>query len=88
MKDDLEDSKDIAEQATYEDESAKARRTVTIPLREYDEIKREENFIKSQMLIDIIDNIERLVRALRKHIIRKWKKEFVLWQKWEKIEEN
>ena len=71
MKDDLEDSKDIAEQATYEDESAKARRTVTIPLREYDEIKREENFIKSQMLIDIIDNIERLVRALRNHIIRK-----------------
>ncbi len=71
MKDDLEDSKDIAEQATYEDESAKARRTVTIPLREYDEIKRDEHFIKSQTLIDIIDNIERLVRALRKHIIRK-----------------
>jgi hypothetical protein len=71
MKDDLEDSKDIAEQATYEDESAKASRTVTIPLREYDEIKREEHFIKSQTLIDIIDNIERLVRALRKHIIRK-----------------
>jgi len=40
-------------------------------LSEYDEIKREENFIKSQTLIDIIDNIERLVRALRKHIIRK-----------------
>ena len=36
-----------------------------------DEIKREEHFIKSQTLIDIIDNIERLVRALRKHIIRK-----------------
>ena len=88
MKDDLEDIKDIAEQATYEDESAKARRTVTIPLREYDEIKREENFIKSQTLIDIIDNIERLVRALRKHIIRKWKKEFVLWQRWEKTGEN
>ena len=71
MKDDLEDSKDIAEQATYEDESALAKRTVTIPLTEYDTIKREENFIKSQTLIDIIDNIERLVRALRKHIIRK-----------------
>ena len=71
MKDDLEDSKDIAEQATYEDESATAKRTVTIPLVEYDAIKREENFIKSQTLIDIIDNIERLVRALRKHIIRK-----------------
>ena len=70
MKDDLEDSKDIAEQATYEDEHT-SRRTVTIPLKEYDELKSEENFIKSKTLIDIIDNIERLVRALRKHIIRK-----------------
>jgi len=57
--------------ATYEDEKSKSRRTVTIPLKEYDEIKRDEHFIKSQTLIDIIDNIERLVRALRKHIIRK-----------------
>ena len=71
MKDDLEDTKDIAEQATYEDEQATSKRTVTIPLKEYDEIKRDEHFIKSQTLIDIIDNIERLVRALRKHIIRK-----------------
>ena len=58
------------EDATYEDEHT-SRRTVTIPLTEYDLIKREEHFIKSQTLIDIIDNIERLVRALRKHIIRK-----------------
>ena len=71
MTDDISDHKEDAEQATYEDESAKAGRTVTIPLKEYDEIKREEHFIKSQTLIDIIDNIERLVRALRKHIIRK-----------------
>ena len=70
MKDEVENG-ERAEQATYEDESAKASRTVTIPLKEYDEIKREEHFIKSQTLIDIIDNIERLVRALRKHIIRK-----------------
>ena len=70
MKDQPENG-ERAEQATYEDESAISKRTVTIPLREYDEIKREENFIKSQVLIDIIDNIERLVRALRKHIIRK-----------------
>ena len=69
MKDELED-KDRAEQATYEDEHT-SKRTVTIPLKEYDEIKRDEHFIKSQTLIDIIDNIERLVRALRKHIIRK-----------------
>jgi len=70
MKDDPENG-ERAEQATYEDEQATSKRTVTIPLKEYDEIKREENFIKSQTLIDIIDNIERLVRALRKHIIRK-----------------
>ena len=69
MKDDPENG-DRAEQATYEDEVT-SRRTVTISLKEYDEIKREEHFIKSQTLIDIIDNIERLVRALRKHIIRK-----------------
>ena len=71
MKDYLEESKEIAEQATYEDEAATSKRTVTIPLKEYDELKSEENFIKSKTLIDIIDNIERLVRALRKHIIRK-----------------
>jgi len=70
MKDVVENG-ERAEQATYEDEQATSKRTVTIPLKEYDEIKREENFIKSQTLIDIIDNIERLVRALRKHIIRK-----------------
>ena len=70
MKDHPENG-ERAEQATYEDEQATSKRTVTIPLKEYDEIKREENFIKSQTLIDIIDNIERLVRALRKHIFRK-----------------
>ena len=69
MKDDMENG-ERAEQATYEDERT-SRRTVTISLKEYDELKTEENFIKSKTLIDIIDNIERLVRALRKHIIRK-----------------
>ena len=69
MKDNQDDF-ERASDATYEDEHT-SRRTVTIPLKEYDELKSEENFIKSQTLIDIIDNIERLVRALRKHIIRK-----------------
>ena len=69
MKDDPDD-RERAEQATYEDEHT-SKRTVTIPLKEYDELKSEENFIKSKTLIDIIDKIERLVRALRKHIIRK-----------------
>ena len=44
---------------------------VTIPLREYDELKAQQNFIKDPSLISIIDKIEELVRALRKHIIRK-----------------
>ena len=69
MKDQPENG-ERAEQATYEDEHT-SRRTVTISLKEYDELKMEENFIKSKALIDIIDNIERLVRALRKHIVRK-----------------
>tara|TARA_Y100000590_G_scaffold280767_1_gene315447 strand:+ start:709 stop:954 length:246 start_codon:yes stop_codon:yes gene_type:complete len=45
-------------------------RTVTIPLREYDKLQEQKKYITDKSLIDIIDNIERLVRALRKHIIR------------------
>ena len=84
MKDDYDER---AVDATYEDEHT-SRRTVTIPLKEYDELKSEQSFIKDPSLISIIDKVEELIRALRKHIIRKWKKEFVLWQRWEKIEEN
>jgi len=69
MKDDPE-NRERAVDASYEDEVT-SKRTVTIPLREYDELKLEQHFIKDKALIDIIDNIERLVRALRKHIIRK-----------------
>jgi len=84
MKDDYDER---AVDATYEDEHT-SRRTVTIPLKEYDELKSEQSFIKDPSLISIIDKVEELIRALRKHIIRKWKKEFVLWQRWEKTEEN
>ena len=69
MKDDLERAVD----ATYEDEHS-SRRTVTIPLKEYDELKTEQNYIKDPSLIAIIDKVEELIRALRKHIIRKWKR--------------
>ena len=62
--------KERAEAASYEDEVS-SRRTVTIPLREYDELKKQQNFIKDPSLFCIIDKIEELVRALRKHIIRK-----------------
>ncbi len=66
----VDDEQERAEAASYENESG-LMRTVTIPLKEYDELKSEQHFIKDKTLIDIIDNIERLVRALRKHIIRK-----------------
>ena len=66
----INEEQERAESSTYEDERT-SRRTVTIPLKEYDELKLEQHFIKNKTLIDIIDNIERLVRALRKHIIRK-----------------
>ena len=69
MKDHSENG-ERAEQATYEDEQT-SRRTVTIPLKEYDELKRQEEYIKDPSLIAIIDNVEELIRALRKHIIRK-----------------
>ena len=70
MKDVVENG-ERAEQATYEDEQATSKRTVTIPLKEYDELKAEQHFIKDPALISIIDKIEELIRALRKHIIRK-----------------
>ena len=44
--------------------------TVTIPLKEYDKLKDKQHYITDKGLIDIIDNMERLLRALRKHIVR------------------
>ena len=69
MKDEAENG-ERAEQATYEDEHT-SRRTVNIPLKEYDELKAEQHYIKDPSLIAIIDKVEELIRALRKHIIRK-----------------
>ncbi len=64
-----DDEQARAEAASYENEVT-SRRTVTIPLVEYDKLKESQGYIKDKTLIDIIDNIERLVRALRKHIVR------------------
>ena len=84
MKDDLQNG-ERASDASFEDEVS-SRRTVTIPLKEYDELKEQQQYIKDPSLIAIIDKVEELIRALRKHIIRKWQKEFVLWHLWKKIE--
>jgi len=72
MKDDYDHlgGSDRADDATYEDEHT-SRRTVTIPLREYDELKAQQSSIKDPSLISIIDKVEELIRALRKHIVRK-----------------
>ena len=53
---------------TYENEQS----MVTIPLREYDKLKEQTNYISDPSLIAVIDKIEELVRALRKHIVRKF----------------
>ena len=53
---------------TYENEQS----MVTIPLREYDKLKEQGNYITDPSLISIIDKLEELVRALRKHIVRKF----------------
>ena len=51
---------------TYENEQS----TVTIPLKEYDKLKANTKYITDPGLISVIDKIEELVRALRKHIHR------------------
>ena len=43
---------------------------VQISIKEYDRLKEKQHYITDKGCIDIIDNIERLTRALRKHIVR------------------
>ena len=52
----------------YENEQS----MVTIPLKEYDKLKQQGQYITDPSLISIIDKIEELTRALRKHIVRKF----------------
>ena len=53
---------------TYENEQS----TVTIPLKEYDKLKQQDQYITDPSLIAIIDKIDELTRALRKHIVSKF----------------
>ena len=53
---------------TYENEQS----MVTIPLKEYDKLRERQKFITDKDMIAVIDKIEELVRALRKHIVRKF----------------
>mgnify|MGYP000506921049 FL=1 len=58
------DDKDVDK--SFENEQS----TVTIPLREYDKLKQKQHYITDKDMIAVIDKIEELVRALRKHIVR------------------
>ena len=60
--------KEHGEDLSYENEQS----MVTIPLREYDKLKEQGQYITDPALISIIDKIEELTRALRKHIVRKF----------------
>lgn len=63
--------KDHDHDRSYENESTRdTTPMVSISLREYDKLKAGSAFITDKATIDIIDNLERLVRALRKHIVR------------------
>ena len=52
--------------ATWENEQS----MVTIPLKEYDKLRERQKYITDRDMIAVIDKIEELVRALRKHIVR------------------
>ena len=58
--------KEHGEDMSYENEGG----TVTISVKEYDKLRERQSYITDKSLIGIIDKIEELVRALRKHIIR------------------
>ena len=55
---------------SFENESSPPSPMVQISLKEYDKLKEQPHYITDKALIDIIDNMERLLRALRKHIVR------------------
>ena len=55
---------------SFENEVPAPSPMVQIPLKEYDKLKEQQHYITDKSLIDIIDNMERQLRALRKHIVR------------------
>jgi hypothetical protein len=59
--------------ATMENEGSRdLSPMVQITLKEYDKLKEQTNYITDPSLIAIIDKMEELTRALRRHIVRKF----------------
>ena len=55
---------------SFENEVPAPSPMVQISIKEYDKLKEQQHYITDKSWIDIIDNMERLWRALRKHIVR------------------
>lgn len=65
------DEKQRGLDATMENEGSRdLSPMVQISLKEYDKLKERQAYITDKNLISVIDKIEELVRALRKHIVR------------------
>jgi len=64
------DEKQRALDATLENEVKDYGPMVQIPFKEYDKLKERSKYITDRDMISVIDKIEELVRALRKHIVR------------------
>ena len=65
----MQSEKDVDK--TWENEAQAPKPMVQISLKEYDKLKENSKYITDKSLISVIDKIEELFRALRKHIIRK-----------------
>ena len=61
---------DRSEDKSYENEASAPSPMVQISLKEYDKLKERSKYITDRDMIAVIDKIEELVRALRKHIVR------------------
>ena len=64
------EEKQRALDASMENEASAPSPMVQISVKDYDKLKEQRHYITDKSLIDIIDNMERLLRALRKHIVR------------------
>ncbi len=68
------DEQQRALDATMENESTESKTNygpmVQISIKEYDKLKERSKYITDRDMISVIDKIEELVRALRKHIVR------------------
>ena len=65
----MQSEKDVDK--TWENEAQAPKPMVQKSLKEYEKLKENSKYITDKSLISVIDKIEELVRALRKHIIRK-----------------